>query len=49
MITSLRLNKVPYDILLDDKFAILIGEDIKDPYGGAFKITKTYQKSFLIK
>jgi len=46
MITSLRLNKALYDILLDDKFAILIGEDIKDPYGGAFKITKNLSKKF---
>ena len=45
MITSLRLNKALYDILLDDKFAILIGEDIKDPMV-VFKITKLIKKVF---
>jgi pyruvate/2-oxoglutarate/acetoin dehydrogenase E1 component len=43
---SLRLNNALNDILEKDKSAILIGEDIKDPYGGAFKVTKDLTKKF---
>tara|TARA_B100001121_G_scaffold89279_1_gene79310 strand:+ start:856 stop:1881 length:1026 start_codon:yes stop_codon:yes gene_type:complete len=46
VLTSLRLNNAIHDILLGDKLAVLIGEDIKDPYGGAFKITKNLSKKF---
>lgn len=35
-----------YEILRVDKKAILIGEDIKDPYGGAFKVTKNLSTAF---
>lgn len=34
------LNKGLADLLENDKDVYLIGEDIRDPYGGAFKITK---------
>ncbi len=43
---SSRLNNALNDILKKDKSAILIGEDIKDPYGGAFKVTKDLTKKF---
>ncbi len=34
------LNRAIQDILSCDTKAILIGEDLADPYGGAFKVTK---------
>ena len=34
------INKYFHDSIKNDKNILLIGEDIKDPYGGAFKITK---------
>ena len=34
-----------YRRLLEDSDAIFIGEDIADPYGGAFKVTKGFQES----
>ena len=46
MKTSSRLNDALHDILAKNKSTILIGEDIKDPYGGAFKITKNLTKKF---
>lgn len=46
MKTSKRLNDALNNILTKDKSAIIIGEDIKDPYGGAFKITKDLTKKF---
>lgn len=35
-----------YKKLIEDDDAIFIGEDIADPYGGAFKITKGFQDSY---
>ena len=34
------LNKSLHDILDMDKNVIVIGEDLLDPYGGAFKVAK---------
>ena len=34
-----------YRFCLEEKDAIFIGEDIADPYGGAFKVTKGFQDS----
>ena len=34
------INNYFHESINDDKNILLIGEDIKDPYGGAFKITK---------
>ena len=34
------LRKSIDEILFEDKLNILLGEDISDPYGGAFKVTK---------
>lgn len=40
------INKALKDIFIEDNKAILIGEDITDPYGGAFKVTKGLHKNF---
>ncbi len=40
------LNNSIIDILKNNKKSFLIGEDIKDPYGGAFKVTKNISKNF---
>ncbi len=40
------LNKSLFSILNKYPEAILLGEDIEDPYGGAFKITKGMSSSF---
>lgn len=34
------INKALEDKLIKDKRVVLLGEDIQDPYGGAFKVTK---------
>lgn len=34
------INRALDEKLASDKRVILLGEDIRDPYGGAFKITK---------
>jgi len=40
------LNKSLHDILKNNKNVILIGEDIIDPYGGAFKVSKGLSTAF---
>ncbi len=40
------LNQSLHKILDNDKNVIIIGEDILDPYGGAFKVTKGLSTSF---
>ena len=40
------LNLSLHKILNNDKNVIIIGEDILDPYGGAFKVTKGLSTSF---
>ncbi len=34
------LNQALLETLMENEHAILIGEDIRDPYGGAFKVTR---------
>jgi len=41
-----RISKGLEDILNKDKKVFLFGEDIKDPYGGAFKVTAGLSKKF---
>lgn len=40
------INKALSSFLLNDKNALIIGEDIESPYGGAFKITKGLSNDF---
>lgn len=40
------LNNALHELLKNDKKVLLIGEDIRDPYGGAFKVTKGLTKEF---
>jgi 2-oxoisovalerate dehydrogenase E1 component len=42
----ISLNKALFDVLCENKDAILLGEDIRDPYGGAFKVTKGLSSKF---
>ena len=37
---SQNLNQALYDLLSDDPDLYVLGEDIADPYGGAFKVTR---------
>lgn len=46
MIVRELIKKGLINILTKDSNAIVIGEDIKDPYGGAFKITEGLSKKF---
>lgn len=46
MIVRELIKKGLINILNKDSNAIVIGEDIKDPYGGAFKITEGLSKKF---
>ena len=40
------LNNSLVGVLQNDKKSFVIGEDIHDPYGGAFKVTKNLSSSF---
>ena len=40
------LNQGINNVLKADKKNILLGEDIKDPYGGAFRITKNLSTKY---
>ncbi len=40
------LNRSLHQLIEQDKNIILIGEDILDPYGGAFKVTKGISSKF---
>ena len=41
-----RLNQALHDIFEDDESTYLIGEDILDPYGGAFKVSEGLSTRF---
>ena len=41
-----QLNKCLHDVLSEHKDSFVIGEDIADPYGGAFKVTKGLSTEF---
>ncbi|WP_327002159.1 alpha-ketoacid dehydrogenase subunit beta [Dactylosporangium sp. NBC_01737] len=41
-----NLNRALHEILRDDPAAVLLGEDVADPYGGAFKITRGLSSRF---
>jgi len=40
------INRALYDLLANDNDVVLYGEDIVDPYGGAFKVTKGLSSNF---
>ena len=40
------LNQGLEQALLEDKRVVLLGEDLLDPYGGAFKVTKGLSSKF---
>jgi len=40
------INRALYDLLSDNTNVVLIGEDLSDPYGGAFKVTKGLSTKF---
>ncbi len=46
MKTVERINSALEAILAKDKYSILLGEDLSDPYGGAFKVTKGLSTKF---
>src|SRR5918995_6225884 len=41
-----QLNKALHQVLADDPRVVLLGEDIADPYGGAFKVTRGLTTAF---
>ncbi len=41
-----RLNNALHELLSSRDDVLIIGEDIKDPYGGAFKVTKGLSESY---
>lgn len=41
-----RLNAALHELMADDDDLFLLGEDVADPYGGAFKITKGLSTAF---
>ena len=46
MLVNKSINNALRDLLKSDKKVLLIGEDILDPYGGAFKVTKNLSNLF---
>ena len=40
------LNAALHQALLTDQRVILLGEDVLDPYGGAFKVTRGLSSAF---
>ena len=46
MFVNKSLNNALRDLLKSDEKILLIGEDILDPYGGAFKVTKGLSDKF---
>src|ERR1700733_7106931 len=46
MRVSENLNRALYDLMVGSEDLYVLGEDIADPYGGAFKITKGLSSSF---
>jgi 2-oxoisovalerate dehydrogenase E1 component len=43
---SEELNRALHEIMAEDQGVILIGEDLLDPYGGAFKVTRGLSTEF---
>lgn len=41
-----EINDALHDIFESDTLAVLLGEDIADPYGGAFKVTKGLSEKY---
>jgi 2-oxoisovalerate dehydrogenase E1 component len=41
-----ELNRALHDLMRDDRGVILLGEDLLDPYGGAFKVSKGLSTAF---
>lgn len=41
-----EINAALHDIFENDSAAVLLGEDIADPYGGAFKVTKGLSEKY---
>jgi pyruvate/2-oxoglutarate/acetoin dehydrogenase E1 component len=41
-----NLNQALHDLFERDENAVLLGEDVRDPYGGAFKVTKGLSTRF---
>jgi pyruvate/2-oxoglutarate/acetoin dehydrogenase E1 component len=41
-----ELNRALHDLMRDDPRVILLGEDLLDPYGGAFKVSRGLSTSF---
>ena len=41
-----ELNRALHDILAEDSDVILLGEDLADPYGGAFKVSRGLSSRF---
>ncbi len=46
MLVNRSINNALYDLLESDNKILLMGEDILDPYGGAFKVTKGLSDKF---
>jgi acetoin:2,6-dichlorophenolindophenol oxidoreductase subunit beta len=46
MIYSRALGLALHDLLAEDERVVLLGEDIADPYGGAFKVTRGLSTEF---
>ena len=40
------LNRGLHDVMQTDNKVVVLGEDILDPYGGAFKVTKGLSTAF---
>ena len=40
MKTVNKINSALEKILKKDKYSLILGEDLLDPYGGAFKVTQ---------
>ena len=43
---SVNLHKAIYELMKSDDKVVVLGEDVAEPYGGAFKITKNFSKEF---
>jgi 2-oxoisovalerate dehydrogenase E1 component len=41
-----ELNRALHELMRDDRDVILLGEDLLDPYGGAFKVSKGLSSAF---
>lgn len=41
-----NLHKTIYELMKSDESVVVLGEDVAEPYGGAFKITKNLSEEF---